>query len=201
MGRKTKDENEGGKGERKSLALSAETTSELDVCEGGPRAGSALEHHRKKPTELTLGLDGDTLGVDGGQVGVLEERDEVRLGGLLERHDGRRLEAEVRLEVLGNLTDETLEAAGARAREVSSLEGAKQGVGAADSRELADQELGRLLVATDLTERDGTRAVTVRLLDTTGGGRRLAGRLGGELLAGSLSSGRLAGGLLGAGHL
>ena len=115
MGRKTKDENEGGKGERKSLALSAETTSELDVCEGGARAGSALEHHQKKPTELTLGLDGDTLGVDGGQVGVLEERDEVRLGGLLERHDGRRLEAEVRLEVLGNLTDETLEAAGAQA--------------------------------------------------------------------------------------
>ena len=45
-----------------------------------------------------LGLDGDALGVDRGQVGVLEERDEVRLGGLLQRHDGRRLEAEVRLE-------------------------------------------------------------------------------------------------------
>ena len=59
---------------------------------------------------LTLGLDGDTLGVDGSQVGVLEERDEVSLGGLLEGHDGRRLEAEVGLEVLSNLTDETLEA-------------------------------------------------------------------------------------------
>ena len=44
-----------------------------------------------------LGLDGDTLGVDGGQVGVLEERDEVRLGGLLEGHDGGGLEAEIRL--------------------------------------------------------------------------------------------------------
>jgi histone H3 len=103
-----------------------------------------------------LGLDGDTLGVDGGEVGVLEERDEVGLGRLLEGEDGRRLEAEVGLEVLGDLTDEALEG------------------------ELADEELGRLLVATDLTERDGTRAVAVGLLDTAGRGRRLAGGLGGD---------------------
>lgn len=50
-------------------------------------------------------LDGDTLGVDGAQVGILKERDEVRLDGLLEGTDGRRLEAEVGLEILGNLTD------------------------------------------------------------------------------------------------
>jgi hypothetical protein len=37
------------------------------------------------------------------------ERHEVRLGSLLEGHDGRRLEAEVGLEVLGDLTNETLE--------------------------------------------------------------------------------------------
>ena len=42
-------------------------------------------------------LDGDTLGVDGSEVGVLEEGDEVCLGGFLEGHDGRGLEAEVRL--------------------------------------------------------------------------------------------------------
>jgi hypothetical protein len=41
---------------------------------------------------------------------LLEEGDEVRLGRLLESHDGRRLEAEVRLEVLCDLTDEALEA-------------------------------------------------------------------------------------------
>lgn len=56
-----------------------------------------------------LGLDGDTLGVDGAQVGVLKERDEVSLNGLLESADGRRLEAQVRLEVLGDFTDKTLE--------------------------------------------------------------------------------------------
>lgn len=49
------------------------------------------------------------------------ERDKVSLGSLLEGHDGRRLEAEVGLEVLGDFTDQALEG------------------------ELADEELGRLL--------------------------------------------------------
>lgn len=82
--------------------------------------------------------------MDGAEVGVLEEGDEVSLNGLLKSTDGGGLEAEVRLEVLGNLTNQTLEG------------------------ELADEELGRLLVATDLTESDGTGLVAVRLLDTTG---------------------------------
>lgn len=54
---------------------------------------------------MTYRLDGDTLGVDGAQVGVLEEGHEVRLDGLLESTDGGRLEAQVGLEVLGDLTD------------------------------------------------------------------------------------------------
>lgn len=41
--------------------------------------------------------------------------------------------------------------------------------------ELADQELSRLLVATNLTKSDGTGLVAVRLLDATGGGGALAG--------------------------
>ena len=56
-----------------------------------------------------LGHDGDPLGVDGAEVGVLEEPHEVGLAGLLESHHGRALEAEVGLEVLGDLSDETLE--------------------------------------------------------------------------------------------
>jgi len=84
-------------------------------------------------TDTRKGLtDGDTLGVDGAKVGVLEKRDEISLNGLLKSTDGRRLEAKVALEVLGDFTNETLE------------------------WELADEELGRLLVATDLTESDGT---------------------------------------------
>uniref|UniRef100_A0A0D3GD29 RING-type E3 ubiquitin transferase n=1 Tax=Oryza barthii TaxID=65489 RepID=A0A0D3GD29_9ORYZ len=78
-----------------------------------------------------LGHDGDALGVDGAQVGVLEQPDEVRLGGLLQRGDGGALEAEVGLEVLGDLADEALEG------------------------ELADEQLRALLVLADLTERDG----------------------------------------------
>ena len=114
--------------------------------------------------------------MDGAKVGVLEEANEVGLGGLLEGKDGRSLEAEVGLEVLRDLADETLEG------------------------KLADEEVGRLLVATDLTEGDGSGAITVGLLDTSSGGGRLAGGLGGELLAGGLASGGLAGGLLGTSH-
>ena len=121
--------------------------------------------------------DGDTLGVDGAEVGVLEKADEVRLGGLLEGEHGGALEAQVGLEVLGDLTDEALEG------------------------ELADQQLGGLLVAADLTESHGARTVAVGLLHATSGRGRLAGGLGSELLARGLASGGLAGGLLGAGHV
>jgi hypothetical protein len=93
-----------------------------------------------------LRLDGDALGVDGGEVRVLEEGDEVRLGGLLERHDGGRLEAEVGLEVLRDLAHEPLE------------------------RQLADEQLRRLLVAPDFAERDRAGAETVGLLNTTSRG-------------------------------
>jgi len=114
--------------------------------------------------------------VDGAQVGVLEERDEVGLNGLLESADGRGLEAKVGLEVLSDFTDQTLEG------------------------KLSDQELGGLLVATDLTESDGTRLVSVRLLDTSGGWCRLASGLGGELLSWGLATSGLASGLLGTSH-
>lgn len=76
--------------------------------------------------------DGDTLGMDGAQVGILKERDEVSLDGLLKCTDGGGLEAKVGLEVLSDFTDQALE------------------------RQLADQKLGGLLVAANLTESDGT---------------------------------------------
>ena len=56
-----------------------------------------------------LGLDGDSLGVDGGQVGVLEQGDEVSLGSLLEGGDGGRLESEISLEVLCDFSNQSLE--------------------------------------------------------------------------------------------
>jgi len=102
--------------------------------------------------------------VDGAKVGVFEERDEVGLDGLLEGTNGRGLEAQVGLEVLGDLTDQALE------------------------RQLADQEFGGLLVPTDLTESDGSWLVAMGLLDTAGGRRRFASGLGSELLTWGLAT-------------
>jgi len=120
--------------------------------------------------------DGDTLGVDSAQVGVLKETDEVGLAGFLESHDGGALESEVGLEILSDFSDQALE------------------------RQLADQKLGRLLVTTDLSESDGTGPVTMGFLNSTGSRRALASGLCGQLLPGGLASGTLTGGLLGTGH-
>ena len=123
-----------------------------------------------------LGHDGDTLGMDGAQVGVLKETNKVGLAGLLEGHDGRALEPQVSLEVLGNLTDQTLEG------------------------QLADEELSGLLVSPDLTESHSSRPVPVGLLHSPSGRGRLAGSLGSQLLPWGLASSGLPCCLLGASH-
>ena len=129
------------------------------------------------PGELdVLGHDGDTLGVDGAQVGVLKETNKVSLRSLLKGHDSRGLEAEIGLEVLSNLTNQTLEG------------------------ELADKKLSGLLVTTDFTESDCARAITMGLLDSAGGWGRLPGSLGGQLLPWGLATSGLASGLLGTCH-
>jgi len=114
--------------------------------------------------------------VDGAQVGVLEETNQVSLRSLLESHDSGRLESQISLEVLGDLTDQTLEG------------------------ELADEELGGFLVTTDLTESDGSGSVTMGLLHTSGGRGALTGSLGCQLFPGGLASGGLSCGLLSTGH-
>ena len=52
-------------------------------------------------THEILGLDGDTLGVDSSQVGILEERDKVGFAGFLQGKDCRGLEAEISLKCGG----------------------------------------------------------------------------------------------------
>ena len=49
--------------------------------------------------------DGDSLGVDSSEVGVLEQADEVGLGRLLKGEDCGALESQVGLVVLGYLSD------------------------------------------------------------------------------------------------
>ena len=63
----------------------------------------------------------------------------LRLSGLLKRQNCRALEAKICFEVLSDLANEALE------------------------RQLADQKLGRFLVAADLAKRDGARAIAMRL--------------------------------------
>lgn len=119
-----------------------------------------------------LGHDRNTLGVDRAQVGVLEQSNQVSLSSLLECEHCRSLEAEISLEVLRDLADQSLEG------------------------ELAHQQLSRLLVSADLAKSHGSGAVSVRLLHSSGSRSALTSRLGGELLSGSLSSGRLSRSLL-----
>ena len=45
-----------------------------------------------------LGHDGDTLGMDGAQVGVFKETNEVSLASFLKSHDSRALETQIGLE-------------------------------------------------------------------------------------------------------
>ena len=123
-----------------------------------------------------LGHDGDSLSVDGAQVGVLEQTDQVSLAGFLKSHDGRALEAQVGLEVLGNFPDQTLE------------------------RQLADQQLSRLLVATDFPQGHSAGPVTMRLLHATSSRCAFTCSLGSKLLPWSLTSGRFTSGLLSSSH-
>jgi hypothetical protein len=136
-------------------ALSTEATSELDI----------------------LGLDSNTLSVNGSQVGIFEEGNEVSFGGFLKGTNGGRLETKISLEVLSDFTNKTLE------------------------RKLADQKLSGLLVTTDFTKSDSTGSVSVRLLDTSSAGCTLASSLGGELLTGGLTTSGLASGLLSTSHV
>ena len=90
------------------------------------------------------------------------------LNGLLESSDGRRLESEIGLEVLSDLTNQSLE------------------------REFADQELSGFLVSSDLTESDGSWLVSVGLLDTSGRWCGFTSSLRSELLTRGLATSGLA---------
>ena len=91
-----------------------------------------------------LGHDGDALGVDGAQFGVLKETNEVGFASFLKSHHSGALETQICLEILSDFSHKTLEG------------------------QLADQQLSRLLVTTDLTKRECTRPVTMRFLDSAG---------------------------------
>jgi hypothetical protein len=61
------------------------------------------------PQMDVLRHDDHLLSMDGTEVGVLEEPQQVGLTGLLQGRDSKALEPEISLEILGNLPDQTLE--------------------------------------------------------------------------------------------
>jgi hypothetical protein len=175
-------------------ALAAEATSKLEIL--WLAIGRANDASVLKGTSMGQGknnVHSDALSVDGSKVGILKQGDEVSLSSLLKGHNSRRLETKIGLVVYDPAIISPSAAKEKGERERPTL---RDFTDEALEGQLADEELGALLVATDFTEGDGTRAETMRLLHTTGRRRRLASLLGGELLAGSLATGRLAGSLL-----
>ena len=88
--------------------------------------------------------------MDGTQVGVLHDPNQICLRRLLYSQNGVRLEAQIALEVLSNLANQT------------------------PKRLLAKEEISSLLVLADLTESDGARTESVGFLDPTAGRSALA---------------------------
>ena len=142
------------------------------------RSGCSRSLSSDSASELeVLWHDGDSLGVDGAEVGVFEESNEVSLGGFLEGEDGGALESEVVLELRGDLTDESLEG------------------------KLSDEELGALLESSDFTESNCAWSESVWLLDAADGGSLgLLGLLVSDVLSGGFATGVLSSGLLGSCH-
>ena len=130
------------------------------------------------PGQLDVpGHDGDPPGVDGAQVGVLKQSNKVSLAGLLKSHHSRALEPQVSLEVLGDLSHQTLEG------------------------QLAEKKLSGLLIPPDVSESHSASPVSVGLLNSSSGWGRLPSSLGGQFLPGSFSSSRFPSSLLGSCHL
>jgi hypothetical protein len=122
---------------RETIPLSSDASCQLDV----------------------LWHDGNTFGVNRAQVGVLEQANQVRLSGLLQRQDGSGLESQVRLELLRQLAHQALE------------------------WQLADEQLSGLLVTANLSQGNSAWAVAMGLLHAAGSWGGLTRGLGGQLLA------------------
>ena len=123
-----------------------------------------------------LGHDGDPLGVDGADVGVLEQPHQVSLACLLNGHDSRSLEAKISLEILGDFPDEPLE------------------------WPLPQQQFSCLLVPPDLPQCNSARPEPVWLLHPSSSRGTLSCSFGSQLLPWCFASSGLASSLLGSCH-
>ncbi len=110
--------------------------------------------------------------MDGAEVGVFEETNEVGLGGFLECEHSGGLESQVVLEFAGNFSNESLE------------------------RKFSDEEFSALLESSDFSESNCARSESVCLLDSTGLDGCLLGLFVCNVLSGSFATGVLSCGLL-----
>jgi len=101
--------------------------------------------------------DGNTLGMNGTQVCVFKQSDQVRFRCLLQRKHRRRLKPQVGLEILGDFANKTLEWG------------------------LTNKEVSTLLVFADFAESNSAWTISVRLLHSSSSRGRLAGSLGSQL--------------------
>ena len=123
-----------------------------------------------------LGHDGNSLGVDGAEVGVFEKSDHVSFSGFLEGEDGGALESEVVLEFGSDFTDESLEG------------------------ELSDEKFSGFLEFSDFSESDCAGSESVGSFDTSDGSS-LGGSLGCDVLSWVFTTGALASGHFSASHV
>lgn len=111
-----------------------------------------------------LSHNSNSSSVDGAEVGVFEQTNEVSFSGFLEGEDSLGLESDIVLHFHSNISDESLEG------------------------KLSDKQVSSLLVLSDFSQGDGTRSELMGLLDTSGDGSRLSGGLSSELLSGGLDT-------------
>ena len=123
-----------------------------------------------------LGHDGDSLGVDGAEVGVFEKSDHVGFSGLLEGEDGGRLESKVSLEVVSDFSNESLE------------------------RKLSDEEFSRFLESSDFSEGNSSWSESVSSLDSTGSWGFTFGLLVSDVFSWLFGAGHFSSGMLGSCH-
>ena len=138
-------------------------------CSGSLTSDSSGELH-------ILWHDGNSLGVDGAEVGVLEESNHVGLSSLLKGKDGGGLESKVGLEVGSDFSDESLE------------------------RKLSDEEFSGFLESSDFSKSDGSWSESVCSLDSTGGWGLTFGLFVSDVLSWLLCSSVLSSGMLGSCH-
>ena len=146
-----------------------------------------------------LGHDGDPLSVDGAEVGVFEEGDQVGLSCFLEGKHCLALEPDFLFELGGDLPHQSLE--GQLPDEQVGLN--KQGRGRRGSAGVAEHEIRSyaLLEFSDLSQGDGSGFESVGFFHSGDDGGRFPGDfLGGQLFSGHLLGCGLPCGLLGTSH-